>query len=483
MGGMLSRLLLFVVTTVAATASDFRLATFSVDVTPPVGHPCMGGGIAPVRTVADPLFAKGFVLTGGDLPWVLVSLDWCEIRGRSFDKWRRGLAEAAGTLPERVMVHSTHVHDAPVMDEEAEHLLRAMEATGAWKDLPAPAPDAPVQVASVCQPEFNETCIRRVAGALRAALPLAQRVTHLGLGRAEVQEVASNRRFVLADGTVSYARGSRTTDAGARAAPPGEVDPWLRTLSFWDGDQPLCALHGFAVHPMSRYGEGRVSADFPGLARARMQAEHPGVAQIYVSGCAGNVTAGKWNDGAPEGREILAGRLHEAMRQAWTATRRVPLAAADFRQVPLALGARRTPGHTETILRGRLTSEARPFGRSEAAMGLAWYERVRAGHRINLPCLDFGVAQVLLLPAEAYVEYQRFAQACRPESFVFVMGYGECGPGYIPVERAWREKDSNLNGWTWVPPGSEPVLQAAIRAVLTPGSAPARESSPVPSSR
>jgi hypothetical protein len=116
-------------------------------------------------------------------------------------------------------------------------------------------------------------------------------------------------------------------------------------------------------------------------------------------------------------------------------------------------------------------------------MGLAWYERVRAGHRIDLPCLDFGAAQVLLLPAEAYVEYQLFAQACRPDSFVFVMGYGECGPGYIPVERAWREKDSNLNGWTWVPPGSEAVMQAAIRAVLTPGSAPARESSPAPSSR
>ncbi len=482
---MLPRLLplLCAVSALATEPPVFRLATFSVDVTPPVGHPCMGGGIAPVREVADPLFAKGFVLTGGDRPWVLVSFDWCEIRGTSFDKWRRGLAEAAGTLPERVMVHSTHVHDAPVMDEDAEKLLRATEATGAWKDLPAPAPGAPVQVASVCWPDFNEACIRRVAEAVRAALPKARRVTHLGLGRAEVREVAGNRRFVRADGSVSYARGSRTTDAEAQAAAAGEVDPWLRTLSFWDDDQPLCALHGFAVHPMSRYGEGRVSADFPGLARARRQAEQPEVEQIYVSGCAGNVTAGKWNAGGPEGREVLADRLHDAMRRAWVATQRVPLATAEFRDVPLALGARRTPGHTETILRGRLASEARPFGRSEAAMGLAWYERVRAGHRIDLPCLDFGAAQVLLLPAEAYVEYQLFAQACRPDSFVFVMGYGECGPGYIPVERAWREKDSNLNGWTWVPPGSEAVMQAAIRAVLTPGSGPARGSSPAPSSR
>ena len=328
---MLSRLLslLFAVSALAAETPGFRLATFSVDVTPPVGHPCMGGGIAPVREVADPLFAKGFVLTGGDRPWVLVSFDWCEIRGTAFEKWRRGLAEAAGTLPERVMVHSTHVHDAPVMDEDAERLLRATEATGAWKALPAPAPEAPVQVASVCWPDFNDACIRRVAEAVRTALPKARRVTHLGLGRAEVREVAGNRRFLRADGSVSYARGSRTSDAEARSAAAGEVDPWLRTLSFWDGDQPLCALHGFAVHPMSRYGEGRVSADFPGLARARRQAEHPEVAQIYVSGCAGNITAGKWNDGGPEVREVLAGRLHDAMRRAWVETRRVPLATAD----------------------------------------------------------------------------------------------------------------------------------------------------------
>src|SRR5690348_10325697 len=38
---------------VAATAppAAFRLATFSADVTPPQGHPLMGGGIPPARDV------------------------------------------------------------------------------------------------------------------------------------------------------------------------------------------------------------------------------------------------------------------------------------------------------------------------------------------------------------------------------------------------------------------------------------------------
>lgn len=452
----------------ASLRAEFALATFSVDVTIPLGHPCMGGGIAPAQTVADPLYAKGFVLTGGDRPFVLVSLDWCEIRGTSFEKWQRGLAEAAGTTPERVLVSTTHVHDAPVMDEEAEKLLRDMEATGAWQHLPKPPPTAPIQTASVCWPAFNDECIGRVSRAVRASLQAPRLITHFGTARAEVREVASNRRFLRANGAVSYGRGSRTTDPEAQAADPGDIDPWLRTLSFWDGDTPVCALHGYAVHPMSRYGEGRVSADFPGLARARMQAAHPDVLQIYASGCSGNVTAGKWNDGDPVRREALAGRLHDAMQRAWAATVRQPLQRPDFRLAQAALGARNTPGHTETILRGQLARGERPFDRAEAAMGLAWYARVRNGHRIQVPCLDLGAAQILLLPAEAYVEFQLHAQALRPGSFVFVLGYGECGPGYIPVERAWREKDSNLQGWTWVPPGSEPVLKSAIRAALAP---------------
>jgi hypothetical protein len=46
------------------------------------------------------------------------------------------------------------------------------------------------------------------------------------------------------------------------------------------------------------------------------------------------------------------------------------------------------------------------------------------------------------------------------------MGYGECGPGYVPIERAWQEHDTNLHDWTWVPPGSEPVMKRAIDEVL-----------------
>src|SRR5947209_4063459 len=259
---------------------------------------------------------------------------------------------------------------------------------------------------------------------------------------------------------------SATRDAGIRAHPEGTIDAWLKTLSFWDGDRPVAALSCYATHPMSYYGKGGVSSDFVGMARKRRQADDPKVAQLYVSGCSGNVTAGKYNDGSPGNRPVLADRIYQAMTAAWKNTRRQPLQAVDFRSVPLRLEPRDGPGFTVAELTKRLTSDARPFGQCLAALGLSWRKRADAGHKIDVPVLDFGVAQLVLLPAEAYVEYQLLAQQLRPDSFVVVLGYGECAPGYIPTEKAFEEGDTNLRDWCWVAPGAERAMTAALEAAL-----------------
>src|SRR5258707_8651045 len=77
--------------------SNYQLATFSVDVTPPIGHACMGGGIAPVQRIDDPLFVHGLVFFGAGKPIVLASVDWCEIRNDAYDRWRAALAGAVET--------------------------------------------------------------------------------------------------------------------------------------------------------------------------------------------------------------------------------------------------------------------------------------------------------------------------------------------------------------------------------------------------
>ena len=137
----------------AATRPVYRLATFSCDVTIPLGHACMGGGIEPAREIVDPLLAKGLVLLGPEKPIVIVAVDWCELRNDAYDRWREVLAEAAGTSRERVMLASVHQHDASVCDLTAQKFLDEVGLKN-----------------SLCDPEFHEKCVQRAAAALRDSL-------------------------------------------------------------------------------------------------------------------------------------------------------------------------------------------------------------------------------------------------------------------------------------------------------------------------
>src|SRR5262249_28043858 len=155
---------------------------------------------------------------------------------------------------------------------------------------------------------------------------------------------------------------SATRDQKLRDQPEGIIDPWLKTLSFWNKDRAVAALSFYATHPMSYYGKGGVSADFVGMARKHRQTDEPDVFQIYLSGCSGNVTAGKYNDGSPENRPVLANRMYQAMTSAWRATRRHPLSTIDFRLAALRLEPRDSEGLTVKDLTTRLTTDPKPFG-------------------------------------------------------------------------------------------------------------------------
>lgn len=427
----------------------FRVAWFQADVTVPMGHRLMGILPARAERVADPLEARGFVVLGPDAPIVWVAVDWCEIRNEAHDRWREVLASAAGTDPARVIVTCLHQHDAPVADLTAQRLL---DEVGLVKQL--------------CDPEFHEAAVQRVAKALRECLPSARSVTHVGVGQAIVHDVASNRRVVLADGKVAFTRGSNSGgDRFMREAPDGLIDPWLRIISFWDGTEPLLAFHSYATHPMSYYGRGEVSADFVGLARRMRQQDDPEVFQIYVNGCAGDVTAGKYNDGAPENRSALAKRLHTAMQEAWRNTRRRPLDKVQLRSVEMSLPFRAGERFGANALRQTLNdSKADERSRILAAMALASRQRIERGKKLAVPCVDFAQALLVSLPGETFVGYQLMAQRLRSDVPVVCCGYGECWTGYIPTRAAFE--DGFTDQWLWVDRGADAEMRKALVNVL-----------------
>ena len=423
-----------------------HIATFACEVTPPEDHPLCGGWITPVRGVDDPLKALGVVLLGGTKPVVLCAVDWTGLRNEAFRIWRAALASAAHTTPEHVSLHCVHPHNAPFADVEAEKLIAAAKAAKSL-DL-----------------KYFDECVKKSADALKASLVKAVKFTHVGTGAGEVKEVASNRRVLGDDGKVKFTRTSATKSKEARDAPEGLIDPKLRTLSFWDGEKALAALHFYACHPMSYYGDGRVSADFCGLARQKFQDETK-VFQVYFNGCGGNVTAGKYNDGSKENRPVLRDRIHAGMIEAWKDTTRTEVKEWDWRFEAVKLPPRKEASFGEEESKKALADEkANAAKRNNAAYQLAWLKRKDTPIEVN--CLDFGGKVLnLFLPGEAFVEYQLAAQKVRPDAVVHVAAYGDDGPGYIPTAKAYLEGGYEptvaLAG-----PDSEDILLTAMRKLL-----------------
>lgn len=426
------------------------IACFFTDVTPPIGHPLCGGLVPAVDRIVDPLHARGFVLLGAGRPIVLCAVDWCELHNDAQDRWQTALAEAAETVPERVLVCTIHQHDAPLADLEARRMLEERGITSGLTDL-----------------KFHEKAVQRVVAALRKSLASPQPITHIGLGQGKVEKVASNRRVVRPDGKVHGMRGSSCTDPELIAAPAGTIDPWLKTISFWFRDKPVAAVSCYATHPMSYYRTGGVSCDFFGLARQRRQKDDPSVFQIMTNGCGGNLGAGKYNDGSRKMRTILTDRLYRGMMAAWQATKRHPIGQIEFRTEPLPLPPKTDEPFTATHLRRVLDDARQSTGqRIRCATALTWRQRVEAGHVMKIPSLDFGVAQIVMLPGEPFIEYQLMAQKMRPDAFVMVIGFGGLGPGYVPTEAAFDQGGYEPGDWCFVGRGTEQAMTTTLRKVL-----------------
>lgn len=434
----------------SAGASGLAVGTFSVDVTPPLGTPLCDGLVQPAAEIVDPLLARGVVLLSEEPPIVLCAVDWVGIGNGGYSAWRASLAQAAGTTPDRVAVHTLHQHDAPGCDFDAEAILQQVGLGGAE-----------------FSPAFARQAIERVAAAVARAREHAQPCTHIGLGSARVKHVASNRRILGPDGKVKIVRFSSSTIPEAIEAPEGVIDPDLQLVCFYDGDRPLASLTYYATHPQSYYGKGGVSADFPGMARAQRDAELPEVLHVHFNGAGGNVAAGKYNDGSPANRARLADRMATAMQQAWEQQHRRPLEDTKIEWRVRAVLLPPSAGLVEETLLAVLHDDSQPrVQRIQAARGLAWLRRCRAGDRIQLSALRLGPVWLVHLPGELFVEYQLAARAMRPQDHVCVAAYGDYGPGYIGTAIAYQQGGYETGPVSRVAPDVENVLLEALRDLL-----------------
>ena len=309
--------------------------------------------------------------------------------------------------------------------------------------------------------------IARTAKAVGEAVVNAEPLTHVGSGQATVEKVASSRRILGEDGKVKKVRYSASKDPEAIAAPEGTIDPWLKSVSFWNEDKALAVISFYATHPQSHYGKGGVTCEFVGIARNAREAKS-GVPHIYFTGAGGNVAAGKYNDGAPETRPILAARIEAGMKAAWEATEKNPIEKSmiewrtRYAALPIAEHL------VEEDLMAELADTTRKANdRFRAADRLAWIQRSKAGIGVTVSALRLGKIWLLNMPGELFVEYQLAAQDMRPDEIVCLAAYEDYGAGYIGTEIAYGQGGYETSKRTAkVAPSVEKVLMDAMKEVL-----------------
>ena len=447
-GAMVAGALLTSDSVAADKPGDLRLATFRFDVTPPEGHSLCGGWIRPVVGVDDPLEAMGYVLMGIGKPIVVCVVDWTGLANSAHIQWRKALADAAKTTIDRVAVQCVHQHNAPFACMDAQAIVQEQG------DLP-----------DIVNPVFFDRCLKNAGDAVTKSLKKTTPVTHIAHGEARVEKVAANRRIIGLNGKLISQRGSSSRKPEHHRFPEGLIDPMLKTVAFYNGNKKLVASHFYACHPMSYYGDGRVSADFCGLARRRMQKQEPDCLHIYFNGCGGNIGAGKYNNGSKEARIELTQRMFDGITTSNATLKPEPIRsfAWETEDILPPLDPR---FNEEQLLVGIRNKTNRVVARNRPSYTVAFIRRVKEGIPITLSSLHVNDISMLHLPAESFIEYQLRAQAIAPNRFVACAAYGDGGPWYIPVKEAYPQGGYAV-GVAWCSPQIDPLMSNGIQTLLS----------------
>ncbi len=410
-------------------ARPLRVAAFRADVTPALGEPLIW--VDPTREVLDPLWAKGVVIEGPGGRVVLCAVDWCGLGGYVHRMFREKLAQAVNTPAECVAVQAVHQHTAPYVE-------------GGGYELMARLKNPPLMMSR----RFLETVTDRLAEAAAQAASRLQPFDGAGLGSFGLDRVGSARRMMV-DGKLVTRFSTSGKDPRMAGLPEGDIDTRLRTVTLLARGKPLVRLHYYASHPQTFCCDGRVTADFVGAAREAVERDEK-VPQIYFTGCAGDTTVGKYNDGGGDARTGLAKRMEVGLRASIQSTRTRPAHEMDWKFVELRLPLKTGP------------KPEWPPAEMAAMNGNEIYRRaIHAAFSarrepLSVSRLRLGDLQIVHLPGEPLLEFQRHA------GDAIVAGYGDISPGYLCPDRAFEE-----GGYEPLASNAGPGTEAAVKQAIT----------------
>ncbi|MHB9027171.1 MAG: hypothetical protein ACYC9O_00230 [Candidatus Latescibacterota bacterium] len=274
------------------SAASLKAGFAKVKITPPVGTAMTGFGkrdYDPVgsRAVHDDLYTRAIYLSQGNEDVLIMGFDLLFFSRDEADRMKGAIGRRINLSPKQIFLNTSHTHTGPKV--------------GTWDYTPS----------DMLYLQFVENSV--VEAALQARN--ARKDVTLWAGKT-TSAVPMSRRKKLADGTIDFAPN-----------PTGTVCNTLPFCVFKDtGGKPVSILFSISCHPSTIKGDElayQFSADFPGVAQARLDQWLGGAGSLFLQGAAGdakasvigkgmeNWRAGNWDDVAKAGTmladEVLGG--------------------------------------------------------------------------------------------------------------------------------------------------------------------------------
>lgn len=370
-----------------------------VDITPTPGLPMSGFAARslPARGAHDALTARAVVI--GETAIVVV-----DVIGIDADMSRR-IRERCTLSAENVVVAALHSHGGP----PSMSGRLGMAADPAWLE------------------RLEDACVTAIDRAAAARHPA--RIT---VGQGSDPGIARNRRH-----------------------PGGPVDASLSLLRIRDETGGMIAVvTAYACHPVVLAADNLLwTADYPYFVRRALEEAYPGAVALFMTGCVGDANTGH-SAHASITLAAHADRTYEAAEQIG---RRVAEAALSADEQPVSnracartgtvtLGFERRETEAPEILEKRWRDEALTADPARKSLLGYWAEWasgiapvVPAPLAARVTVLDWGDVRVVALPGEIFAETALAIRAALgPEKPVFVIGFADDNPGYIPPASEFR---------------------------------------------
>ncbi len=237
-----------------------------VNITPALGTPIDGYFLSRhAEGVLDDLEINALALRVDDTAVILLSIDCCAVRTPVCLPLRQHVAQVTGLPVDAVFLHATHTHDA-----------------GQIGQISATSDEADAADVALLQ-DHLQLVHNRAADAAQMALADCKDAK-MGWAVGQAPNISFVRRFRMKDGSVRTNPGVGNPDI---LHPIGDVDERVNVLRFDRADDTL-VLVNFGCHP-DTVGGCKITADWPGFTRRRVEKALDNVKCIFFNGAQGDV--------------------------------------------------------------------------------------------------------------------------------------------------------------------------------------------------